>query len=626
MPSIEPVGDSRLRSLSKATSLFLVLTLLGSPLLTAQQSQPSQFSAQEFLEAVQYLASDKLQGRGDGTPQLDEAAQYIAEHFGKYGLKPAGDNGTFLQHFELVVGAKLGAGNSVIFKNGTQAQTLKLQEDYVPVSFSSNATVTAPLVFAGYGITAPEYHYDDYKGIDATGRIVIVLRHEPLENDDKSPFEGRQLTAHAEIASKATNAKNHGAVGMILVNDLGNHPSDADGLLGLDDISGAQEMSIPIIQVKPAIVDGWLKPSGKTLEDLRQQIDKDLASHSFALDAAAQVAVTVDIERVHRPVANVVGVLPGSDPALAGQYIIVGAHYDHLGLGQQHSLAPREIGQIHHGADDNASGTSAVLELADVFSHSAQKPRHSIVFICFAGEELGLLGSAYFANHSPFPLKQALAMINMDMIGRVAKNKLYVSGTGTSPGFQKLVQDANHTLNFDIAFSSSGYGASDQTSFTAKEVPTLFFFSGLHADYHKPSDTADKINAADGARVVELVANVVRGIDALNDKPQYVKAAEPAHSSTGGGGGGYGAYFGSIPDFAEVEHGVRFSDVRDGSPAAKAGLKAGDILIEFDGKKVDNLYDFTYMLRTHKPGDNVNVVVMRGTEKISRDVTLEVRK
>jgi len=213
----------------------------------------------------------------------------------------------------------------------------------------------------------------------------------------------------------------------------------------------------------------------------------------------------------------------------------------------------------------------------------------------------------------------------MDMIGRVSKNRLYVSGTGTAPGFQKLVEDANHALNFDISFSSSGYGASDQTSFTVKEVPVLFFFSGLHSDYHKPSDTWDKIDAADGARVVELIAKVVNELDALTDKPQYVRVAEPAHS-TAGGGGGYGPYFGSIPDFGEIEHGVRFSDVRDGSPAAKAGLKAGDILIEFDGKKIDNLYDFTYVLRAHKPGDKISVVVLRGTEKVTRDVTLEVRK
>jgi hypothetical protein len=303
----------------------------------------------------------------------------------------------------------------------------------------------------------------------------------------------------------------------------------------------------------------------------------------------------------------------------------VGAHYDHLGLGAHNSLAPREIGKIHHGADDNASGTAGVLELADALAHSAQKPRRSIVFICFAGEELGLLGSNYYASHPTYPLEQTIAMLNLDMIGRVAKNKLYVSGTGTSPGFRQLVQEANQPLNFEIAYSNSGYGASDQTSFTVKEIPVLFFFSGLHSDYHKPSDTWDKIDPTQGAHVVELVANVISGLDAGNDKPPYVRVAEPASSGTGGGGG-YGAYFGSIPDFGEVEHGVKFSDVRDGSPAAKAGLKASDILIEFDGKTIENLYDFTYALRSHKPGERVSVTVMRGDQKITRDVTLEVRK
>ena len=620
-----PRNNRSLQSLGSpmVATLILVLTVIIFP--AAQEGSRTRFSAQEFIEPIKYLASDKLRGRGDGTPQLDQAANYLAKRFRNFGLKPAGKDGTLLQHFTLVVGAKLGEHNSVTFKSGAHGESLKLQENFVPISFSSNSAVDAPLVFAGYGITAPEYHYDDYQGLDANGRIVIVLRHEPQENDEKSVFEGRQLTSHAEIANKAINAKNHGAVGVILVNDLGNHPGDPDELFHLNAVDGPQEMGIPIIQVRPAIVDEWLKPSGQTLDELRQQIDKDLANHSFALDSAVHVAMTVDIERIHRPVANVVGVLPGSDPSLADQYIIVGAHYDHLGLGQQHSLAPREIGQIHHGADDNASGTSGVLELADAFTHAAQRPRHSIVFVCFAGEELGLLGSAYYANHPTFPIKQAVAMINMDMIGRVSKNNLYVSGTGTSPGFQKLVQDANHTLNFNISFSGSGYGASDHTSFTVKEVPVLFFFSGLHSDYHKPSDTSDKIDAAGGARVVELVANVVNGLDAVNDKPQYVRVAEPAHSATGGGGG-YGPYFGSIPDFGEVEHGVKFSDVRDGSPAAKGGLKAGDILIEFDGKKIDNLYDFTYALRAHKPGDKVSVTVLRGTEKITRDVILETRK
>ncbi len=607
-------------------SALALLTLEGRLTQVGWAATESRFSAREFLEPIKFLASDQLKGRANGTPELDRAAKYIAAHFRKFRLRPAGDNGTYLQRFSLVVGAKLGGKNVAIFEQGTTSATLKVQQKFVPLSFSANATVEAPLVFAGYGITAPDYHYDDYQGLDAAGRAVIVLRHEPQEDDEHSVFAGKQLTSYAEIASKAINAKNHGAKAMILVNDLGNHLDQPDDLLRLDEVSGPPEMSIPVIQVKVDTVNSWLKPSGHTLDELRQAIDKDLSRHSMPLDASSRLTLTVDIERIHRKVANVVAELPGADPVSAGQYIVVGAHYDHLGLGGQNSLAPRQQGQVHHGADDNASGISGVLELADVLAHSSERPRHSIVFICFAGEELGLLGSAYYAEHPSFPLKQTIAMINMDMIGRVSNNRLYVAGTGTSPGFQQLVQDANRTLKFDLSYSASGYGASDQTSFTVYRVPVFFFFSGLHSDYHKPSDTWDKIDAASGVRVVELVSNVVSGLDMLNDKPQYVRVAEPAGSATGGGGG-YGPYFGSIPDFGQVEHGgVKFSDVRDASPAGKAGFKAGDVLVEFDAKKIDNLYDFTYALRAHKPGDKVIVTVLRGSERVTREVTLEMRK
>jgi hypothetical protein len=621
-------------------------TVAGSA--TSAKQQPA-FSSQEFLEPIKFLSSDRLKGRGNGTPELDEAARYIAERFRRFGLKPGGDNGTYLQHFMITVGAKLGANNSLVYESGDTRKALALNQDFVPFSFSQDTTLHAPMVFAGYGITAPEYHYDDYQGIDAKGRMVIVLRHEPQENDEKSVFAGKQLTTHADIINKAINARNHGAVGMILVNDVGNHPGEPDELIRFGTLAGPEDIGLATLQVATGVVDEWLKPAGHTLDELRQAIDKDLSNHSFAFDPATRVAATVDVQRIRKPVANVVGMLAGSDPTLAKQAIVIGAHYDHLGLGEQHSLAPRQVGQIHHGADDNASGTSGVLELADVFAHRRPAPKHTIVFLSFAGEELGLLGSNYYTAHPEFPLDQTITMINMDMIGRVSKNRLYVGGTGTSPGFKKLLEDANramaplpsgsvgsregpdHAINsslsggFDLSYSASGYGSSDHTSFTVHNVPVLFFFSGLHSDYHKPSDTWDKIDAREGARVLELVASVTDSLDQLTEKPQYVRVAEPANPASGGGGG-YGAYFGSIPDFGEIEHGVKFADVRDGSPAAKAGFKAGDVLIEFDNKKIENLYDFTYALRAHKPGDKVMVTVLRNGEKLTREVTLEVRK
>jgi len=607
---------------SRLAALILLFALLGAGL---QASRPRTYSSKEFLQPIQYLASDKLQGRGDGTKELDEAAAYLAKRFKKFGLRPGGDQGTYFQRFTITVGAKLGPKNSLAYERGSTRRTLTVGQDFVPFSFSEAIQVKAPLVFAGYGITAPEFNYDDYKGLDAKGKVAIVLRHEPQENDEKSVFAGKQLTTHADIVNKAINARNHGALGLVLVNDSGNHHGEPDELTRFGTLVGPEEMQIAALQVKAAEADEWLKPSGQTLETLRQAIDKDLSNHSFALDPNAQLALSVDVERIRKQVSNVIGLLPGEDASLARQCIVIGAHYDHLGLGDQHSLAPSQIGQIHHGADDNASGTSAVLELADGLGRERRSLKHTFVFASFAAEETGLLGSSYYTSHPACSLDQTLAMVNMDMIGRVSKNRLYVGGTGTSPGFKKLVEDANRDTGFDLSYSASGYGASDHMSFTVRGVPVLFFFSGLHSDYHKPSDTWDKINAEAGAKVVNLVANVAQELDELKEKPQFVRVAEPTPPAMGGGGG-YGPYFGSIPDFGETEHGVKFADVRDASPAAKAGFRAGDVLIDFGGKKIDNLYDFTYALRAHKPGDKVAVTVLRAGQKLTREVTLEVRK
>ena len=623
------IGKGRTWGIAKvltATALGLILaSSLDLGQLAAKEPNP-QFTAQEFREAVKFLASDKLKGRGNGTKELDEAAAYIAKRFRKSGLQPAGDNRTYLQHFMMTVGANLGANNSLVYESGATRQTLGLQQDFVPFSFSAEGSLQAPLVFAGYGITAPDLHYDDYAGVEVKEKIVIVLRHEPQEDDEKSVFAGRQLTTHAAIVNKAINAKNHGAVGMILVNDMGNHPKEPDDLIRFGMLAGPEEMKLAALQVKAAVVEEWLKASGKSLEALRQAIDRDLANHSFALEPFTRVALTVDVQRIRRQVANVVGLLPGQNERLGKQAIVIGAHYDHLGLGDNHSLAPSLIGQVHHGADDNASGTSGLLELARGLAARRAELKRSVVFVAFAGEETGLLGSSYYTQHPAVPLDQTIAMINLDMIGRISKNKLYVGGAGTSPGFKKLVEDANRSAGFELSYSASGYGASDHMSFNVREVPVLFFFSGLHSDYHKPSDTWEKIDAASGAKVVELVANIVGELDALPEKPQYVRVAEPA-SPAMGGGGGYGTYFGSVPDFGEAEHGgVKFADVREGSPAAKAGFKGGDVLIEFDAKKIDNLYDFTYALRAHKPGDKVIVTVLRNGERLTREVTLEARK
>ena len=319
--------------------------------------------------------------------------------------------------------------------------------------------------------------------------------------------------------------------------------------------------------------------------------------------------------------------MAGFWPGETGEYIIVGAHYDHLGLGDEHSLAPSLRGTVHPGADDNASGTAGVIELAGAIVSSG-KHRRGFLFLCFAGEEEGLLGSAYFANHPLEPLGEAAAMINLDMIGRLQNDKVYVGGIGTGSTFKPIVEKAAKDAGLQDDITGSGVdGSSDHTSFSVKGVPTLFFFSGLHSDYHKPSDTWDKINVEGALKLLSEVDEIAVTLADANERPAFVRVLPAAHNGDmpSGSTSGYGPYFGSIPDFGGNVNGVRFSDVRDGSPAAKAGFKGGDILIEFDGKKIGNLYDFTYALRQHKPGDTVIVKVLRNDKPVEERVLLTKR-
>jgi hypothetical protein len=305
--------------------------------------------------------------------------------------------------------------------------------------------------------------------------------------------------------------------------------------------------------------------------------------------------------------------------------VVIGAHYDHLGRGNFDSLAPSQIGQIHPGADDNASGTAGVLELARLLSPQRGQLKRSILFMNFAGEELGLLGSAGWVKTPTRPLAKAVAMINMDMIGRIRDNKVYIGGVGTGSTFKAVLEQAQKEKPFKVEYSAGGYSSSDHTSFVSKKIPVLFFFSGLHSDYHRPSDTWDKINAPSAARLLDLVEDVAVQLANASEPPAFQVVAEEKPPG-GGGGSGYGPYFGSIPDFGQEVSGVKFSDVKPNSPAAKAGLKAGDILVQFGDKPIKNLYDFTDALRRSKVGDVVEVKVMRDGQPITASVKLEQRK
>jgi hypothetical protein len=600
----------------RVSSAFLAFCLVAVRAVAAADSA----DPKRYLDDIKALTTPAMEGRGDGTPGLTLAANFIEQRFRSLGLQPAGQN-SFFQPFTVITGAKLKDDNRLEILNGAAKKNLKLNQDFVPFSFSSSGEISGPVVFAGYGATATEFGYDDYAHLDVKDKIIVVLRYEPAGFSEKSGNHG--LTEHSQLITKAINARNHGAKAVIVINGK---VGDAEGdvLTRFGSVSGPENAGIIFLQVKNAAAQEWFAAAGKSLADVQNQINTSTDPASFAFPAKLQISLKVNIESTRATVNNVLAYLPGK----TDEYVIIGAHYDHLGRGYHDSLAPSQMGQIHPGADDNASGTAGVLELARLLAPMKGKLQRGILFASFAGEELGLLGSAEWVKEPTLPLDKAVAMLNMDMIGRIKDDKVYIGGVGTGANFKSLLEEEQSKASFKFEYFAGGYSASDHTSFVAKKIPVLFFFSGLHSDYHKPSDTWEKINAPGAAHLLDFIDDVALKIDSEPARTAFVTVVEDqaAGHATGGGGSGYGPYFGSIPDFGQETNGVKFSDVRPGSPAAKAGFKAGDVLVQFGTMPIKNLYDFTDALRRSKVGDVVEVKVMREGQPITASVKLEQRK
>jgi aminopeptidase YwaD len=595
----------------------VVLVFVAVTLLSAAATAPiGQADPSRYLDDIKALSAPEMEGRGAGTKGLARAADLIVKRYKELKIEPAGSHG-YLQPFMLITGARLKSHNRLLVANGDTKKDLKTNQDFVPFSFSSLGQAAGSVVFAGYGVTAEEYQYDDYANLDVKDKIVVVLRYEPTGFAAKSGNQG--LTHHSQMITKAINARNHGARAVVIIKGkLGD--GEEDLLTRFGSVSGPENIGIVFVQVKNDVAESWLQIAGKSLQDLQDQINSSARPASFALPDSLRLSLNIDIETTRAMVNNVLAYLPGQ----TDEYVIVGAHYDHLGRGNFDSLAPSQIGQIHPGADDNASGTAGVLELARLLAPQRGQLKRGILFMDFAGEELGLLGSAEWVKEPTRPLEKAGAMINMDMIGRIKDDKVYIGGVGTGSTFKLILEQAQKDSAFKIEYSAGGYSSSDHTSFVSKKIPVLFFFSGLHSDYHKPSDTWDKINAPAAAKLLNLVGNVAVQLASADEPPAFQTVVED--KPRGGDGRGYGPYFGSIPDFGEIPNGVKFADVKPGSPAAKAGLKAGDVLIQFGGKPIKNLYDFTDALRRSRIGDVVEVKVLRDGHPVTAAVKLEQRK
>jgi hypothetical protein len=570
----------------------------------------SPISSSEILRHIQYLASDELTGRLAGTAGAEKAAAYIAREFEKQGLAPVAGRKSTLQPFTFVSGIELGSNNRLM----VAGEPLELKKDFMPTSFSLAGDFAGTAIFAGHGISAAALKYDDYEGIDVKDRFVFVLRYGPEGNNPHGQFS-RQ---HA-LRYKAMTAREKGARGIVFIDDEEQFSKSTLSKLRYDTEfadSGIAAVAVSLLKAREIF-----KRAGLDLDTLKNEIatTKKPAAHDLP---QIQLTFHCELRKITATTANVVAIREGSDPVLKKEAIVIGAHYDHIGLGELGSLAEGRSREIHNGADDNASGTAGLMELARVLASQHASLKRSLVFVAFSGEEEGLLGSKQYVSAPALPLEDTVAMINMDMIGRMKDDRVIVGGSGTSPLWKELLPRVK-PANLDLKFQDDGYGPSDHASFYAKNVPVLFFFTGVHQDYHRPSDDYDKINLAGTGRVLTLVLETAETLAQQDVRPAFTKADESKESR---GRGEFRVYLGTIPDYGEEVEGVKLSGVREGSPAAKAGMKGGDVIVECAGKQIKNVYDYTYVLGERKPGDVVEITVLRSGERVKLQATLEERK
>jgi hypothetical protein len=602
--------------------LFMALGLVGL-IARVGLTQEQDSILERMRKDVTFLASDECEGRGVGTKGLDKAADYIAAQFKQSGLKPGGLNGTYFQPFPFCTNAQLD-GESVLVLQGPDDKkiTLKQGVDFQVLGTSAAGKLSAPLVFVGYGVTARGIAYDDYAGVDVKGKMVIALRRLPRWNDKDKPFDGVNKDDLAALDAKQFRAQLSKAAAVVLVNDATEMPNDA--LVPFATMArGIVTVSIPYVQIKRAVIDELLKEStGKSLGDNEKAIDSELKPHSAVLKGW-RLAIDVKVKRQETPVKNVIGVLEGSGP-LANETIVVGAHYDHLGISV--SKADKTKKDTYYGADDNGSGTTAVMELSRRFGAMKNREGRRMVFMTFTAEERGLIGSRHYCQIEPlFPLKNTAAMLNLDMVGRLkdpttkdaknGKSKLLVVGMDSGKGFEEMLMKLNP--GFDVVKDASGvFGASDHYSFYQQKIPVIFLWTGTHPDYHRPTDTSDKINVAGMKKITDYSERILDRLRTEPKRPEFV-----AIKSTFVGGGPRGPRMGIMPDYEFGGKGLRIVDLSAGGPADLAGLKKGDIIIEIAGKAIANVDGYMTAMKGQKIGAAVEIKIMRDSKEMQLKVT-----
>lgn len=596
---------------------------------------------------LQFLASDELRGRSAESGGLDRAADYIANRWKSLGLETDLFGDSPFQTFTIPGAMQTPTADAceLVLLKGGELTALKLEEDYRPLAIGGNGNWSGALCFAGYGMTiaSKDLQYDDYRDIDARNKIAIILRKEWRQNDPNSPLDGTKPTKHAYFTTKLANAVSHGAQAILFINDSVTAKANGDQLLQVEEAGQtAAKPSIPAMFVHRALVDKLLAQSGQpSLEQLEAKIDEDLQPRSFDIPSY-QASGKAKLELTTVKVKNVLGMIPGRG-RLAEETIVIGAHYDHVGMGGPGSLAPGTIA-VHNGADDNASGTTALLEIArklslanrrlpsnetDLVGWKADEPippieslasdQRRILFIAFTAEERGLLGSRYYVDHPRYALESTASMLNLDMVGRLSDGQLIVYGTGTGTGFDSLLDSVNSLTGFRLKKQREGLGPSDHQPFYERQIPVLHWFTGLHNDYHRPSDDFEKINTGGMVVITDMVYQIANRLATSSDRPRYLAVTGKADIR--------------IPIERRARLGIRMKTepdtdqiiveaVAEGSPAQRAELRIGDRIIAVDDKQLDNPQDLIELLSKKEPGKTVEIELVRGDETLKIPVVL----
>ena len=583
-------------------------------------------------EHIEFLADDALAGRMTGSEGAKRAAEHIAAQFAQLNLKPVGDEQSYFQSFEFTAGRRIISEENRFhitrqMHGSEQVMEFGVEKDFQPLSFSRNGVVEGEVVFVGYGLSVPGKlgeGYDAYAGLDVKDKVVVALRYVP---EGVEPERRQQLNRYAGLRYKAMQAREQGAKAFLVV--AGPNSPNAGKLIPLDFDSSLADSGIVAASISDTVANTLFAPSGKNLKEVQSGLDVENPHFvgQFPLPDV-KIKIVVSVEKVKKTDQNVVALLPPLELTDDTEYVIVGAHYDHIGYGEIGSLARKgEEGQIHNGADDNASGTAVVLDLATTLSAAYQehpeKFNRGVIFALWSGEELGLIGSTHFVNYPIVPLKKITAYINFDMVGRLRENKLILQGVGSSSVWTKLIEKRNIPIGFNLTLQTDPYLPTDVTAFYPKEVPVLSFFTGGHEDYNRPTDDIETLNYDGLERIARLAHGIVSDLISAAERPEYVQVERS--QSEEGSRDTLRAYLGTIPDYTTEGTGVKLSGVRAGGPADKAGLKGGDIIVEFGGQQIANIYDYTYALDAVKIGEPVEVVVLREGKKVKLTVTPEAR-